>query len=83
MGVRFFIDKLIKLKYHSSQPRNDDVTTSPINSLRRSLGHPISTFHTIQCLVTSMDGMNSLTFPEKAIVPSQLTTGGITIEKIS
>ena len=59
------------------------MTASTINPLRRSLDHPTSNLHTIQCLVTSMDGMNSLTFPEKAIVPSQLTTGGITIEKIS
>ena len=53
-----------------------------IESLRKSLGHPLPSLHPMMCMVASLNGMDSESLSERATVAGNLWAGGISAEYI-
>lgn len=93
-GVRFSIGKLVELIYGDATSNvqrlagdgwNELMQKSTIDKpglevLRESLGHPLQYSETIQCVVSSVHGMDTASTKERFVVASRLWQEGISAE---
>jgi hypothetical protein len=95
VGVRFFVGKLVEIAYHDSamtcEGSGDPWSSTEFSTkllsdtqgmgmLRKALGHPISLAKTVNCIVTSIHGMDAASAQDRLIVASRLWAQGISAE---
>jgi len=56
------------------------ISSSSLDLMRMSLGHPFHNTSTVNCLVASFNGLDSVTFVTRASVAARLWIEGITAE---
>jgi len=84
VGVQFFLPKLIERIYSDAAHDAKWQGHSFVESLRRSIGHPL--LHSsipIQCIVTSESGLDLATCSERAQIASFLWSAGISCEYLA
>jgi hypothetical protein len=84
IGIRFFIRRFVERAYVEASyaaemeaHKTTGILTDDLESLRRSLGHPTTVFPSIQCLIVSMNGLDSESLLTRAKVASYLWADGI------
>lgn len=83
-GLIFFIGKMIERIYSDASKDDTWQGHSYVESLRRSIGHPlIDSSVSIQCIVTSENGLDLATCAERASIASHLWTAGIKCEYLA
>lgn len=87
-GVRFFVGRLVAQKYVeaalSSRRENDHMLslTSESDVLRRVLAHPFPPSPSVKCIIVGMNGFDSASLSERAVVAAHLWSEGISAEYI-
>ncbi len=82
-GVRFFVGRLVARTYFEaallSRQENENIAslTAEADILRRVLAHPFASTPTVKCIVVGMNGFDSATLSERAIVAAHLWAEGI------
>jgi len=84
IGVIFFITKMIERMYSDATHDKKWQGHSFVESLRRSIGHPLlDSSIPIQCIVTSESGLDLATCSERAQIASFLWSAGISCEYLA
>lgn len=94
VGVRISIGRLVELVYHEAMAaverssldgwnellQKSSIDFQGLEVLRQSLGHPLKYSETVQCIVSSVHGMDSASTKERFMVASRLWQEGISAE---
>jgi serine/threonine protein kinase len=90
-GVRFSVGNLVELLYTDAAVSNPkeishegwnttELDKQGIDTLRRSLGHPLNYAESVKCVVVSVHGMDAASASERFLVASRLWAAGISAE---
>eukprot|EP00550_Attheya_septentrionalis_P002446 CAMPEP_0198283486 /NCGR_PEP_ID=MMETSP1449-20131203/3055_1 /TAXON_ID=420275 /ORGANISM="Attheya septentrionalis, Strain CCMP2084" /LENGTH=1832 /DNA_ID=CAMNT_0043980097 /DNA_START=122 /DNA_END=5620 /DNA_ORIENTATION=+ len=96
VGVRFFVGKLVENLYTESMVVRDKLflgerintasdglnEASGMELMRKSLGHPLPSWHAIKCVVAGANGMDCESSSERAVVAARLWAAGIAAEYV-
>jgi hypothetical protein len=81
-GLTIFLGKMIERIYHDSSHCEQRHSQSFVESLRRSIGHPMFSFP-VKCIVSSEGGLDLATCAERAKIASLLWSAGISCEYLA
>lgn len=86
-GVRFSVGKFVELIYLDAALRgrrltrnNNELDGSSKEALRKLTGHPFNFTKSVKVIVTSVNGMDAASTPERFLVASKLWSEGISAE---
>jgi histidyl-tRNA synthetase len=94
VGVRISVGRLVELLYNEAMGvverssldgwnellQKSSIDFQGLEILRQSLGHPLKYSETVQCIVSSVHGMDSASTKERFMVASRLWQEGISAE---
>mmetsp|Transcript_23314 Transcript_23314/g.33919 ORF Transcript_23314/g.33919 Transcript_23314/m.33919 type:complete len:642 (+) Transcript_23314:278-2203(+) len=80
VGIRFFVGKFVERLYLEANLYRNTALASGLDVLRKSLSHPISSTHTVRCIVAGVEGMDAASFGDRAAVAAYLWASGIAAE---
>jgi len=81
-GLTIFLGKMIERIYHDASYDEQRHNHSFVESLRRSIGHPLSSFP-VKCIVSSEGGLDLATCADRATIASLLWSAGISCEYLA